>query len=62
MNDTEYIGIDAQASSDEPVPFVQLSLNELEPLLVPALNDSNTDYTCDLCCDSSICSACANTN
>jgi len=39
----------------ESVSSLQLPLKELEPILIPTLIDSNTDYTCDLCCDSSVC-------
>jgi len=43
-------------------PFVHLQLTELEPVLILALIDSSIKYNCDLYCDSSLCSPCANMN
>jgi len=34
----------------------------LEPILIPILIDSSTNYTCDLCCDLSVCRTCAYVN
>jgi len=35
---------------------------ELEPLLIPILIDSSTNFTCDLCSDSSMCKICGEIN
>jgi len=42
--------------------FVQLQPKELEPILIPTLINSSTYYTCDLCCDSSVCNTCVDMN
>jgi len=42
--------------------FVQPPLQEVEPLLILVLTDSNTDITCDLCSDPYIYSKCAKIN
>jgi len=46
----------------KPVSSVHLPLKELEPLFILVLIDSNLDFTCDLCCDPSICSKCVEIN
>jgi len=46
----------------ELVSSVQPPVKELEPLLIPILNDSKIDLSCGLCCDPSICSNCAEIN
>jgi len=42
--------------------MIIIALKELELIWIPTLIDSSTDYTCDLCCDSSVCSTCADIN